>query len=82
MKVGAFLFVKLLMICRLISYLLTHLLLFVTRMDGCVPDWFPGQKVVFPLIAYSKMSNGSYVTWSDFDNVGFADTLIVSTINL
>ena len=52
------------------------------RQDVCEGAWFPGMKIKYPLIAYSKMENGSYVTWSDTPNVGFADTLVVSTINL
>ena len=52
------------------------------RPDVCVGDIFPGMKVVYPLIAYSKKPDGSAAVWSNSAETGFADTLIVSTINL
>ena len=52
------------------------------RNDQCNPDWFPGKKLVYPMIAYSKKADGSHTKWSDSPNVGFADTLMVSTINI
>ena len=40
----------------------------------------PGKKIVY--IAYSKHLNGSATLWPDKENVGFADSLVISTINL
>ena len=66
-------------------YIHSHSHIYKQRFDARESAWFPGMKIRYPLIAYSKIpstDSPSYAVWASTADVGFADTLNVSVLNV